>query len=341
MRQRLWSLVGALMLLATAPAARGHDGPELPEAAMAGFHEPLALRNTFPVAQLFGLPRAQGAALPRGGTRVDLRVEHASLFTSSFEGATAAFFDGETTVTSLTVRRGLGARAAWGMELPTVMHSGGFLDDFLDDVHDLIGTGDAGRARARRDRTDFLLREGGVTYVDFDSRRAGVGDPRLWLGYQLLQDRDRSLALRGGVKLPVGKVSDLTGSGALDAHLTLEYAGRGVFDRPGFGFSVMAGAVYLGRGDLAPDAQQRLAVTGHLGVQYRWRPGVALKAQLDGHSRLFDAAVDQLGGGAVQGSLGARLRMGRQSWLDVAVIEDLISQTTADVIFQLGLGARF
>jgi len=341
MMRSLWLVLGWLALLVPAPPALGDDGPGVPDAPELDLDAPLALRNTFPVAQLFGLPRALGAALPRGGTRVDLRVEHASLFTSSFEDSAAAFFDGETTVTSLTVRRGLGPRAAWGVELPTVMHSGGFLDDFLDDVHDLIGTGDGGRARARRDQTDFLLREGGVTYVDFDSRRTGVGDPRLWLGYQLLHDRHRSVAVRGGLKLPVGQVVDLTGSEGLDAHVTVEYAGRGAFGRPALAFSAMAGAVYLGGSDLAPDAQQRLAVTGHLGLQYRWRPGVALKAQFDGHSRLYDAAVEQLGGAAVQGSLGARLRMGRQSWLDVAVIEDLISQTTADVIFQLGLGARF
>ncbi len=55
---------------------------------------------------------------------------------------------------------------------------------------------------------------------------------------------------------------------------------------------------------------------------------------------MIDAAVDQLGGAALQGSLGARWRFTQQLWTDFALTEDLTADSTSDVMFQLVLGVE-
>ena len=301
------------------------------------------MRNVLPTAQLYGLPRALGAAMTQ---RPDLYVtiDHASNFSADFAPGTGAFFDGETTVTTLSFRAPLASgiqQMELGVELPYVVHAGGFLDGFLESFHDLTGLPDGGRSEAPKNQLDYLLRHQGETYAQLDDRRRHVGDLRGWFGYQLHRSAIRTLGIRAQLKLPTGRVRDLSGSEGTDVALWLEYADRSLLDRYGLSFSLMGGAVHLGAGELAPDAQKDLAVVGHLGLQYALSPRIHLHAQLDGHSQLLDTGVPQAADGAIQGTLGGRWLISPRYWLSVGVIEDLRAQTASDVVFQLAMGTHF
>ncbi len=302
---------------------------------------PLRVRNILPPAQMYGLPRALGAAMVDGGTELTLTIDHGSNFTADFEQDAGAFFDGETTVLSVGLRGPLRERMEWGVEIPYVVHSGGFLDGLLETFHDLTGLSDGGRDHAPKNRLDYLVTYQGTDYARFTDSRHHLGDVRGWLGYQLHRSAARTLGVRAQLKLPTGRVRDLSGSEGTDGALWLEYNDRAVLAGLGLSLSLMAGMVRLGNGDLAPRAQKDMALVGHLGLQYGLTQRVVLHAQVDTHSRLLDTGVPQVADGAIQGTLGGRWLIASKYWLDLGVVEDLRPQSASDVVFQVLVGGRF
>ena len=271
----------------------------------------------------------RGAEAPEG--QLGLIAEQVSHFSSSSSSDTQIFQDGETTVLSLdgVWRRG---GLALGFEAPWLRHSGGSLDRFIDNFHRTFNLPEGGRDRAPRDRLDFLLRVDGETEASLMSSTSGLGDLRLWAGGQLVNQRRARLAWRAQLKLPTGEADELLGSGATDLAAWLELGLDGLplgLDLTG-GF----GAVWLGEGDIAGADQERSTVLAHLGLQRRFGRWL-VTAQADAHGPLFDLSVDQLGDEAVLGSLGISRTLGERHRFTLLIVEDLVSQSTSDVAFQL------
>ena len=84
----IWLVLGLSLFVATSHAASG----------------PLRVRNVFPAAQLYGLPRALGAEILDEGVELTFNIEHSNNFSSESKGNTLAFFDGETSVLSYGYR---------------------------------------------------------------------------------------------------------------------------------------------------------------------------------------------------------------------------------------------
>lgn len=301
---------------------------------------PLRVRNVSPVAQLYGMPRAMGAELVDSGYELSFGTEIANNFTSNLDGTTFAFFDGETTVFSYGARGALAERWEWGVEIPFVDHDGGFLDAGIDNFHDLFGFDDNGRERANRNQIDYFIRYSGETFVDFQDETDDWGDVRVSLGYQLARDETRAWAVRALVKLPTGEVEHLTGSEAADLAVWFEHARAALFGQPRLSSSAALGAIWLGDGDLVPNRQERFAGYGHVGLAWRIADAVSLLGQVDYHSRLIDSGLDHLGGRGLQGTLGARFRYKERLTTEFAFVEDLTSDSVADVAFQVLIAAR-
>ena len=302
-------------------------------APVAGASGPLALRNLAPFSALYGIPRMRGVRHEQPA--VAFQLEQVSHFSSSSAqsgaSSTVIFQDGESSIATLDLRGGF-AGLSLGAELPWIRHSGGSLDRFIDNFHRTFGLPEGGREDADRDQLDLLLRVDGRDEVSLQQSTRGMGDLRLWLGGSLSEARNRALAWRAQVKLPTGDPDELTGSGGTDVALWVEFEQR----RLPLAVTVSAGlgGSYLGSGDLAADAQERWVPLGHLGLQRafgRWH----WSAQLDAHGPLFDLPVDQLGDQALLGSLGVSRTIAGQHHVRFAIVEDLISQSTSDVAFQL------
>ena len=299
---------------------------------------PLRIRNLAPASGIYGEPRALGGDVLATGYELTLGTEFANNFTGAAHDSAVAYFDGETTYLTVGLRHAFAGRWEWGIEAPYVIQHGGYLDSVIDNFHDALGFDDNGRNAAERDKIRYFVADGGSTYVDFRNDRRGWGDIRISGGYQLARDSERSLALRALVKVPTGDVGKLTGSEATDVSAWLDYTDRDLLARLHMSMTGAVGVIVLGDGELLPHEQQRTALYGHFGVGYPLTDAWTLKAQLDYHSDLIDAAVDQLGGAAVQGSLGARWRFTQKLWTDFALTEDLTADSTSDVLLQLVFG---
>jgi hypothetical protein len=302
---------------------------------------PLRVRNLAPAAFLYGLPAPYGATLVAGQLELALHVEHANNFTAGAGADTTAYFDGSTTVTSLALRRGWPTRWEAGVEIPLVHHGGGFTDGFVDDFHDLFGFPDGGRSGAPRNRLDYRIVSGDDTLVDVGNAGRDLGDVRLWGGYRLIDTPARTAAARLQLKLPTGDLDELSGSQAADLALWLELADRGWLRAIGSEVTLMAGVTLPGNGELLGDRQRDAVFSGHLGLQYPLLGRVLLHAQLDGHSEVLDTGIRQLGGAALQGTLGVSVGLPAALRLDLSLSEDLITKSAPDVVFNLSLSRRW
>ena len=326
--------------LAALPALVLHAPVRAAEAAGAARPgQPLAVRNLSPATQIYGLPRALGAASRPGRAAASLIVEHANNFTGRAAGNVRAVFDGSTTVASLAFRGALPARLEWGIEIPYVHHSGGFTDGLIEGFHDLFGLPDGARDGTSRGALNYRVDYAGDPVIAVGSAGGDLGDLRGWLGMRL-GGSDREVIARAMVKAPTGSIDELSGSGATDVSLWLEMVDRRTLSGAGVTVTLMGGVSRLGDGDLAELGQQELVYVGHLGLHWPVTDRLILRGQLDAHSDVIDSEVRQFAQSAVLGTLGGTLALSGRSWLDLGLVEDLTGGSAPDVVFLLTLGAR-
>ena len=299
--------------------------------------ETLELRNTSPLAQIFGIPAMRGARAE--GWRLRFDVDAANSFTGGFNSSEFVFLDGETSTFSYTVKRGFLDRWEGGLEIPWVVHSGGRFDGLIDEFHDLFGLPDGGRPFAERGLTDYFVQVDGVLEVDVNSKTSDLGDIRGWLGYGIYETPDRSLVSRLHLKLPTGRARNLSGSGAVDVALGIDYVDEALLSIVGVQLSLGAGLTFIGKGDLLRDRREALVPYGHIGLrrQVGRMNRLGLLAQLDAHGALFDAELSHLGEPVLQGTLGFQFDFTPKSRIELALIEDLSGAAAADVIFKLSV----
>jgi len=311
----------------------------LPQTLRAEPSLPLAIRNTAPAGLLFGVTPFRSE---QRGLRI--AIDNGNIFTGSNRRGVETVFDGETTIATLSwnhVFKESGS-GLWsiGIEAPWIRHGGGVLDGFIEGYHDTFGFPDGGRDRVPRDRLLYRIVEGGITRLHLDASARGIGDLRVRVGREFLAQPDRRFSIHGAIELPTGEVDKITGSGGTDVALWAEYRRTGLLGFERLGISAMAGGVVPGESELLRGDPVDVIPIGHFGIQYRVSDRVELLAQTDGLGASYDIASDVLGRAAVQGTLGGRIRVWKSLWLDLAVVEDLVSDSTPDVIFHLSLGMR-
>lgn len=300
---------------------------------------PLPVGNLSPVDQLLGMPRVHGELARSGGSTIRLGVAHANNFAAEAGDADLVLFDGSTTVTRVGLRRGLGDRWEWGIELPYVHHSGGITDGFIDEFHDLFGFPDGGRNEVPRDRLDYRLVADGRQHLAVTSSRGGLGDVGVQLGHALHRAPDRQVVLRARLELPTGDEDELTGSGSTDAAVWVELMDDRWLKKLGVSISLAGGLTVPMGSELIPQ-QRDVIATAHLGLHYPLSPRVTLRAQLDGHSETADSRLKPLDGGALLGTLGGSVQITPALWLDLGLVEDLTTDRAPDVVFLAALRVR-
>ncbi len=295
-----------------------------------------------PFSGIFGLPDStEGGALVPAGSQswgfVMLMSSHSVVEAGQGE---SLVLDGETTRIELAWRRGLSSRVEIGFELPYVWHDPGGLDSIVDAWHAVFGLPEGPRASRPKDMLEFRYRDPQGIRFDLADGASGVGDARLFAGWQIGGSRRFQTALRFGVKLPTGNSSELLGSGGTD--LSLGIAGDG---RPLWGSDKLSGfyrlsAVHLGEPDLL--AERYNAFIGHaaFGLGYAVIPGFELRLQGAFRSPLYDSAIDNLGKPSAALLLGGNFALTDRLLLSLAVGEDLVVKTAPDVSFQLAIRYR-
>ncbi len=292
-------------------------------------------QNLSPVSLLFALEPVAGT--PVQGFRFDLRGASQSIRDSAPDSN--VLLDGETAVASIIYTHQLGPRAAVSAYVPYIWHSGGTLDGFIDDWHSWFGLPDGIRNNVARDQLDFRLQQNGTDVFNLERNAHGLGDIRLRAHWSPKNPDSDHWSLAVAVKLPTGDSDKLTGSGSSDVSLTLNWRQQPEAEQK-WSLGAAAGAVYLGKSDIAFTDQARATWLAQATGTYQATQRLTLGARLQLHGEVLDNVPDDISGPSVMLVTGVSYAFNDDWQLQVTVAEDVKVDSAPDVIFRVGLSHR-
>ncbi len=304
---------------------------------------PLYSSNQSPLIQIYGLPSlGRARVLSQGETNFALHLQIANNFAGDQNNAESVNLDGESHRLTLAWSQGLPGGMDWGFELPYLNHGGGFLDSFIESWHKAFNLPQGGRTDVSRNQIDYRYTRNGVDLIHLTHPVSGWGDVRVLGGKQVDMNKMfgiQSLALRASLKLPTGQSSELRGSGSTDLALWMSAVTMPAPDawNPYGG----GGILLMTKGKVLPQQQRRQVIFGTIGLSRKFG-SLALNAQLDGHSPFYnDSHLRPLGTYAVQGLAGLTWEISPHRFLEFSASEDLVANTSPDVVFNLSFTTHF
>ena len=300
----------------------------LPDAAAVA--EPLSARNLAPISGLVGFPAMRDAhVLDRGRWRVELHGSLASSYGEHAEGDETIVLDGETT--ALTARWAYGLGDGWEVEAETSWrrHSGGFLDRWIEDWHDLWGLPDGGRPEAPRDRLRYHYR-GSQARFSLREPAAGLSDLHLAAVRNVWRSENAALGIRAGVKLGIGDEDRLLGGGD-DYYVSINATGASA-DLGGLVWHAQLGWLRAGELRILGPIQRRNPWFAGVGVEWPvWRK-LTVEAQVDAHAPVAHSALTELGSTALLLTVGVTWSISPELEIEFGFSEDIAPHTGPDFV---------
>ena len=295
-----------------------------------------------PLTGMFGLPDStEGGTLARhGGVAWSALITMSSHAIAETAGAETLIFDGETTRMEMRLRYGLGERLEIGIELPYLWQQSGSLDSAIDSWHSFFGFPDGARDDRPQDVLEFLFADGAGAQLDVDQNSNGIGDVRLFGGYQVVAAEHHNTAIRFGIKFPSGSADDLHGSGGTDVSLGFAGDVRSLWGSHSLSGFYRVHLAYLGEPRWLADRNEEWAGQLSGGLAYRVTSGITLAVQGTARTALYEVDIDNLGEPAATLTFGGTVQMSDRWQLELAVGEDVRVGSGPDVSFQLGLRYR-
>ncbi len=342
-RLRRWQYLQALLLFCCMPLFL----LLLPRPALSVEIVPFYTFNQSPLVQIHGLPAIDNADLvPVGRLETIVSVDTANNFAVDSNANESITLDGETYRFTLAARYGIAKGFELGVDIPYVAHSGGFLDGFIEDFHHFFGFPNGGRESAPRDRLLYDYSSNNNNGLNLSDSTSGLGDMRLTGAMQLYREGDeapRAVALRASLKLPTGNSHRLLGSGSTDFALWLDASEDCKLPALGHltGFGAVGGMV-MSEGDVLKRQQRTLAGFASLGLGWSPISWFALKVQANGHTPLYqDSNLREVNKSSIQLVSGGTFAFTKNTSLDLGISEDVIVETSPDVVFTLTLRTLF
>jgi hypothetical protein len=299
--------------------------------------EPLYVKNLSPVAGLSGLPAQRDAATADSGTlAVALHSSLASHYVAKSNSDEFLNLDGETLRFALELRYGLADDWDVQLEVPWLKHSGGHLDDLIDDWHDLWGMSDGGRSHVPNDLLDYRYAARKGAGFSLQDSASGLGDISLSATYAFYTDKRSVASLVLGYKFGTGDDDDFLGSGGDDAFVALRFSGPQLSDLP-LSWHGQVGYLRAGDSDVLGDVQEQDLWFAGLAMDWSVTDRWSIIVQVDSHAAPADSDITALGSDAVMATAGVRWRFAQAWSVDVSVVEDIRVATAPDVTFQASL----
>ena len=301
----------------------------------AAIAQPLYAKNDAPVAGLVGFPAMRDAAvLERGDFHAGLHTSLASSYTERTEGDESIIFDGETA--SIAALFGYGLGDGWEVEagISWRRHSGGTLDRWIEDWHDLWGLPDGGRPNAPRDRFDFSYRG---PHAQFTLREAasGTGDAHVAAVRNLWRSDTTAVSARAGVKIGIGDESLLLGGGQ-DYYVSLDVTHTRA-EGLGLVWHGQLGYLRAGKLEILGSMQKRHPWFAGVGVEWPVWPSVILKTQVDVHAPVADSGLRELGDTSVLLTVGMTFSIAPELEAEIGFTEDIAPDTAPDFVPRAGI----
>ncbi len=301
---------------------------------------PLQTSNRFPLHLLFLKPQPVSAQLPfRGNLETTLALEYSNTYFDRRNSRWKPLIDMEMLVADLSLAYGLTPKLALRIDFPFVSMGGGFLDGFLENFHDAIGTSNYGRENRPKNTFAYRVTKDNKLWLQGEADGLQLADFTVSAQIALIKSdishkTDGSLLLR--LKLPAGDSARGLGSGQFDAGIYMPVK----WTAQPWSFFVMPGAAFIGDPDTqGAEISSRNSVSLLAGVAYDWSRNTAWLVQLNYYtSPIEQTGMDALDRGALELDIGFHHRLAEGWIVEFAFCEDL---TLALPDFNLRLGLRW
>ena len=293
---------------------------------------PFLTRNESPFSLIYGLPLASSALLlNENSSRWISSFNISNTINAQSNNEDTLFIDIETWHVNFLYDYGFKENWMLRLQLPYIVHSGGFLDRPIDSYHQALGLPEDIRPEFPRDQIDISLLHNNETLTDIDSKQQSLGDISIQIAWQAEKTEQHALSYWLSIKLPTGDDDKLTGSGATDL-AAWAATNWGLTDtRWLYG---QAGMIYMSDSDIFKSLQKNWAVSGNAGIKFQPWNNIELKTQLDFHSALYDSELDFLNN-VIQLTFGGSYNIDHRHKLDFSVVEDIQSSSSPDVNFNI------
>lgn len=185
---------------------------------------PLALAERNPLYDLFYTPRmAPAHGVGTGQTHFGVEVAYSNIFERSVTPTHRQLFDLERLSTTLAVQYGLAGRLDVGARITIHTSWGGFLDSFIEGVHEAFNVSNGDRDLEPQGQNEVRLTErGGAVLFDAEPRGFAPADVQLFGQLRLMgtPSTASAVSVRATAKLPTGARGTSTGKadGAVEVH---------------------------------------------------------------------------------------------------------------------------
>lgn len=293
---------------------------------------PLLTRNESPFSLIYGLPLASPALLINNkNSRWISSFNISNTINNQSNSVDNLFIDIETWHVNFLFDIGFKENWMFRLQLPYIVHSGGFLDAPIDSYHQALGLPENIRPDFPRNQINLSLNHNNTDLTDINSRQQSLGDISVQIAWQAEKTEQHALSYWLSLKLPTGDEDKLTGSGALDI-ATWASINWGLTDtRWLYG---QAGLLYMGNNDTFKSLQNNWALFGNTGIKFQPWENIELKTQLDFHSALYDSDLDFLSH-VIQLTFGGTYNINKKHKLDFSIAEDIQSSSSPDVNFNI------
>ena len=293
---------------------------------------PLPTRSQHPLALTqLALPPRRAATVPGGRAQKRLSLAWTSIFERSAIPDQSVQMDGEIGRAAFHWRHGLGPDTDLEAGVAVLYASSGFLDEFVEEFHQLTGLPGGGRVHHPQGQYQMTLGRNGRRIFDVQEDQLSLGDTSFVLTQRVRRENldGPAVALRVGMELPTGHDQRGFSNGKLDwgAGLLLERS----FDR----LTLTGGIDWLHapRPDSFEGSGVELddRVSLKSGWEYRWNAWTSCLLQLDWTSAMTsDYDLEEINRETFDLGLGVATDLGPGLRWIFSIHEDLVAATGPD-----------
>ncbi|MDH5764957.1 MAG: DUF3187 family protein [Gammaproteobacteria bacterium] len=299
---------------------------------------PFATHNQNPLISIYGLPVPTSAdLLPLNESALQLTSNFSNTINNESTTSEILFIDIETHNLNLIYDIAFRKNMMLRLHIPFIKHYEGFMDKWIDDYHDMLNLPDGIRPAFPRDQVAIYYELNGTALINMQQPESGLGDISLQMAFQAVAENNFSLSYWAGIKLPTGDHKKLTGSGHMDFNFWIA-SSKQLNDS--LSIYTNAGMILIQDSYILKPVQKDRVAFLTTGLQYQATEKIQLKAQLDNHSAFYKSATRFLGS-VTQLTFGGSILFKHDSELDIAVAEDVKTNASPDVNFNLTWRLRF
>jgi len=300
---------------------------------------PFQTRNLNPFTRVFSWPSGMQSRIEiPGNFQLGMRYEVGN--SCSWDTSNVSeqiYLDGESSWLTMHLEYRPTDRYSFGIEVPYVSHSRGYLDKFVDLWHHLTGLPQGRRKSVSERQIRYSYKTGQMRRVEQNSAEAGFGNILVTGALQLLKSNANALAIYSGYSIPA-----FTGQNPLhktSSDLSILISGSQRLNllnlQPVLFASI--GVIFPGRIENLASIQRHHVLTGRIGGAVNLSENIVVKCQFDFNSPFYESDLDQIGAWGGQLILGGVVRQKKSRAINFGVTEDNIVSTAPDFGFLIGI----